>query len=162
MSKSTAAGRRVAKPRSETTELGRRLRAARRDKEMTLRDVFVKTGVSITYLSDLERGVLSNPTLDKVRQIAQALGITVEDLLGPSGTSESPAETLPEALATLVASPQFRESIEAHAKSWRTTPEALERAWLECLKGISVEGRRPRSAMDYLFIFESIRRAIDK
>ncbi|GAB3078083.1 helix-turn-helix transcriptional regulator [Intrasporangium mesophilum] len=155
-------GRGTAKPRSEATELGRRLRAARRDQAMTLRDVFEQTGVSITYLSDLERGVLSNPTLDKVRQIALALNITVEDLLGPSETSKLPTETLPEALTTLLASPQFESSIEADAKSWRTTPEALERAWRECLKGISVDGRRPRSAMDYLFIFEAIRRAIDK
>lgn len=129
---------------------------------MTLRDVFERTGVSITYLSDLERGVLSNPTLDKVRQIALALNITVEELLGPSGPSELTRETLPGALTTLSASPQFQESIEADAKSWRTTPDALERAWLECLKGISIDGRRPRSAMDYLFIFEAIRRAIDK
>src|SRR3954447_13714757 len=125
-------GRRPAKPRSETTELGRRIRAARRDKEMTLRDVFERTGVSITYLSDLERGVLSNPTLDKVRQIALALEVTVEDLLGPIGTSEPATGTIPEALTALLASPQFQESIEGHAKSWQTTPEALERAWLEC------------------------------
>lgn len=129
---------------------------------MTLRDVFEKTGVSITYLSDLERGVLSNPTLDKVRQIALALDITVEDLLGPSGTPESPVATLPAALTTLLASPQFQEAVETQAKSWHTTPDALQQAWLECLNGISVDGRRPRSAMDYLFIFEAIRRAIDR
>jgi transcriptional regulator with XRE-family HTH domain len=155
-------GRRTAKSDGGTTELGRRIRAARRAKAMTLRDVFERTGVSITYLSDLERGVLSNPTLDKVRQIALALEITVEDLLGPIGTPDPLPEKLPGGLTTLVTSPQFRESIEADAKTWRTTPEALERAWLECLKGISVDGRRPQSAMDYLFIFEAVRRAIDK
>jgi transcriptional regulator with XRE-family HTH domain len=156
-------GRRPAKSSETTSQLGARLRAARRDKGMTLRDVFEATNVSITYLSDLERGVLSNPTLDKVKLIAGALGVTVEDLLGSgdnAGLRDEPA--LPAPLQALAASPQFLEATEADARTWRTTPEALQRAWLDSLQRISVDGRRPQSMMDYLFIFEAIRRAIGK
>src|SRR3546814_17027158 len=42
------------------------------DRGLTLREVSERSGVSIPYLSDLERGVLVNPTLDTLKKIARS------------------------------------------------------------------------------------------
>ena len=144
------------------SDLGRRLRAARRDQGLTLREVNERTGVSVPYLSDLERGVLSNPTLDKVTLIARALGVGVDELLGSAGEKDGAKDRRPSTLVELSETAQFRDAIERDAQRWKADPEALQRSWLETLERIAVDGRRPKSAMDYLFIFEAIRRAIDR
>ena len=45
-----------------------RLHRTRKERNLTLRDVALESGVSIAYLSDLERAKLKNPTLDTLRR----------------------------------------------------------------------------------------------
>ena len=127
----------------------------------TLRDVANDAGVSIAYLSDLERAVLTNPTLDKLRAIADALGASIDELLHTSGTPEEAASALPAPLQEFAASQGFFDEVDAEAKRWKRDPEELREEWLRLLDAIQLGGRRPPSANDYLFIFESIRRAVD-
>lgn len=61
--------------------LGDRLRARRTGLGMTLSAVAEKAGLSIPYVSNLERG-RGNPTIDALRAIAGALDVSVSDLLG--------------------------------------------------------------------------------
>jgi hypothetical protein len=56
----------------------------------------------------------------------------------------------------------FREVIAEDAQRRSLDPEQLEREWLQALAGLHVGGRRPKSPSDYLFIFEAIRRAVDR
>jgi transcriptional regulator with XRE-family HTH domain len=143
------------------TAFGRSLKAARAERGLTLRELSEKSGISITYLSDLERGTLENPTLKALTAISGAMGLSPNDLLGVDG-QESPSARpeLPATLAEFAGWPQFREAIENEAKKRRVDQKELERDWLEALRAVSVRGRRPRQAADYMFIFEAMRRAI--
>lgn len=141
-------------------EFGRRLRAARTARGATLRDVANEAGVSIAYLSDLERAVLTNPTLDKLRKIADTLGASIDDLLDAAPIEPS-SGSVPAALQEFAASPGFQSEVEAQAQKWRRDPGELRDEWIRLLGAIQLGGRRPSGPSDYLFIFETIRRAID-
>ena len=54
-------------------ELGRRLRSARFDRGMTLKDVAHRSGLSATHISEVERGK-SSPTVGSLQKICGALG----------------------------------------------------------------------------------------
>jgi transcriptional regulator with XRE-family HTH domain len=53
-------------------ELGRRLRIARFDRNMTLKEVGTRCGMSATHISEVERGKTS-PTIGALQRIAKAL-----------------------------------------------------------------------------------------
>lgn len=147
-------------PADPSLGFGDRLRKARMAQGRTLRDLSDESKVSIAYLSDLERGVLGNPTLDTLRAIAKALNVSLNDLLGVDDETDR-RRRYPKALEELRAFDQFRDVIEWDARRRSLTPEQLEEEWLQALAGIHVGGRRPKNASDYLFIFEAIRRAVD-
>jgi len=54
-------------------ELGRRLRVARFERNMTLKEVASRCGMSATHISEVERGKTS-PTIGALQRIAGALG----------------------------------------------------------------------------------------
>lgn len=142
-------------------EFGGRLRAARLARGMTLRDMANEAGVSIAYLSDLERAVLANPTLDKLRGIADALRVSIDDLLGTDEAYAQSPPGLPAPLEEFTGTQAFRSEVDAEARRWRRDPAELRDEWVRLLGAIQLGGRRPPSANDYLFIFESIRRAVE-
>jgi len=128
---------------------------------MTLRDVANEADVSIAYLSDLERAVLTNPTLGTLRKIAEALEVSIDDLLGGSERASHRTAPLPPALAEFAEGDAFTTVTEEQARRARGDLDELREEWLRLLEAIEVGGRRPQSPSDYLFIFESIRRAVD-
>jgi transcriptional regulator with XRE-family HTH domain len=128
---------------------------------MTLRDVANEAKVSIAYLSDLERAVLTNPTLGTLRRIADALDVSMDDLLRGGDAARPRTSPLPPALVEFVDGDAFKNEIEAQARRSRRDPDELREEWLRVLECIEIEGRRPTSSSDYLFLCESIRRAID-
>lgn len=60
-----------------TPTLGPLIRARRRQKSITLQDLSARSGVSVGYLSQLERDN-ATPTLGTLAQIAQALGVGID------------------------------------------------------------------------------------
>jgi XRE family transcriptional regulator, regulator of sulfur utilization len=143
------------------SSFGSRLREARMRQGLTLRDVATASDISIAYLSDLERGNLVNPTLDTLRGVTTALGVSLEQLLGVDGNGElRPA--YPKALEEFRALTPFREIVASDAVQAKRDPEEVEEEWLDLLAGIRLGNRAPRNASDYLFIFEAIRRALDR
>ncbi len=62
---------------------GRNFKRLREVKGLTQEQVEVRSGLSQTYLSALERGK-RNPTLITVYEISQALGVHYLDLLQPN------------------------------------------------------------------------------
>ncbi|HYY02601.1 MAG TPA: XRE family transcriptional regulator [Gaiellaceae bacterium] len=65
-------------------DVGERLRAIRRSRRCTLREVAERAGVSESFLSQVERG-RSSASIASLRRIAGALGVTVADLFEPTG-----------------------------------------------------------------------------
>ncbi len=146
-------------PLEAASDFGARLRRARSDRGKTLRDVSLASGISIAYLSDLERGVLVNPTLDTLRAVGKALGVSLNELLGVE--EEAPTEAMYRpARDECRQLPHFRVALEEDAKRARKSVDDLEEEWLRCLSQIRVAGKAPKTATDYLFIFEAIRRAL--
>lgn len=128
---------------------------------MTLRDLSDASGISITYLSDLEREKLENPSLGTLRAVAGALGASLNELVGvEDADAASSGRRTPPPLEEFRGSPQFTDAIAAEARRRKLDPKELEDQWIEALGSIAVGGRRPRTASDYMFIFEAARRAI--
>jgi transcriptional regulator with XRE-family HTH domain len=66
---------------AEDEELGARLRQARREGKLTLRDVAERTGLSQSFLSQVERGT-ANPSVGSLRRIAAGVDRPATWLLG--------------------------------------------------------------------------------
>lgn len=65
---------------SDLQKIGYSIRGHRRDKGMTLQQLSEATGLSIGYLSNLERNA-NSPTLVNIQKICEALGISFYSLL---------------------------------------------------------------------------------
>ncbi len=67
-------------PNRENPGLGDRLRAKRRRAGFTLKQVAERTGLSISFLSAIERGV-TGPSVSTLNKLTKSYGITILDLL---------------------------------------------------------------------------------
>jgi transcriptional regulator with XRE-family HTH domain len=65
-------------------DVGERLRELRRFRRATLRTIADRSGLSESFLSQVERG-RSSASIASLRKIADALGVTMADLFGPDG-----------------------------------------------------------------------------
>ena len=66
-------------------KFGAFIRREREVKEIGLREMAKKIGVSPTYLSKVERDEFAPPAEDKVRKIAGVLGLDADELLALAG-----------------------------------------------------------------------------
>jgi len=64
------------------SEVGKRIRYYRIKEGLTQEQLAFDIETSASFLSNIERGV-KKPSLQKVAQIAEILGVTVEDLISP-------------------------------------------------------------------------------
>lgn len=60
--------------------LGQRIKSLRKSKKITLRELSRQIGISISFLSDIEND-RSNPSLDRLKDIAEGLEVTISYLL---------------------------------------------------------------------------------
>ncbi|MDQ4143504.1 MAG: XRE family transcriptional regulator [Actinomycetota bacterium] len=67
--------------------VGARLRALRRERDITLADVSAKTGISVSTLSRLESGE-RRATLERLLPLARAYGVTLDELVGARPTGD--------------------------------------------------------------------------
>jgi transcriptional regulator with XRE-family HTH domain len=70
-------------------KFGAYVRQEREGREIGLREMAKKIGVSPTYLSKIERDEFPPPAEDKVRKIAEIFGIDVDELLARAGKVSS-------------------------------------------------------------------------
>ncbi|MCM3765813.1 helix-turn-helix domain-containing protein [Neobacillus niacini] len=69
---------------------GQILQRLRKEKGLSITKLSILTGISKSYISLLERGIQTNPSLDILEKIAQALQVDVEYLVkNRIGTSPS-------------------------------------------------------------------------
>ncbi len=69
-------------------KIGLRIKEIRKKKSITIQRLSQFTDLSVGYLSNLERNQAS-PTLNNLQRICVALGISVRDLLEPSGEEKT-------------------------------------------------------------------------
>lgn len=119
--------------------IGTRLRARRRELGLTLAAVADRAGVSVPYIANIEHG-RGNPTVDKIRKIAEALETTLTDLLGEGASNiDESLASLPEEIAAFSRTTRFAEEVDDLAKR-RAEPAAQIRQQL--LSAIAAAPRR--------------------
>ncbi|RIH89922.1 HTH-type transcriptional regulator DdrOP3 [Meiothermus luteus] len=127
--------------------LAERLRELRTQRGWRLKDLSEKSGLSVPYLSDLERG-RTNPSLETLQTLAASYGLSVNDLLAPVDFyGERTPASLPKGLAELIADPQLGAEI---------TPE-----WQQTLSRIELRGKRPESKRDWYEIYLHLKRVLE-
>lgn len=66
--------------KEESKKLGENLKKIRTNKNITQTELAEKLGVDKSFVSNLENGK-NNPTLSTIASLAQALGVTTNELL---------------------------------------------------------------------------------
>ncbi len=134
----------------EPRDLGARIRAARRSAGLTQADL-ARSIVSPSYLSRLEAGERS-PGLETLERLAEALGLTVEELLAgrlPTGDAQSEATSRVDQAELLLAGGELDQAIRVveelgSAKGIARWPAIRERAGL--VRGLVLEARNDLQA----------------
>ena len=127
--------------------IGSRIRDLRGDRGLSLNALSEQANVSNGYLSQLENGSASNPSIDTLGRIANALELPLEDLVSEPRPPESGTRRLPRGLADFVADRESRGT-------------ALPDEDVEMLRGIFYRGRQAKGPADWAFLYETIVRTI--
>jgi transcriptional regulator with XRE-family HTH domain len=129
--------------------VGGRIRRLREKKGMTLSALANAATVSKSYLHDLENGPEAKPSAEILYNIAQALDTTVAFLLGRR------RDPLP--AAELEAPFEIPATLEEFARQ-KGIPEDDKRR-LACIR---YRGRQPKTAEDWAYLYETIRRVTER
>jgi transcriptional regulator with XRE-family HTH domain len=105
---------------------GERIREHRLRRRMTLREVARETGLSESFLSQLERG-LTNASIPSLQRITTALGVSIGELFDPSETGatrvmrrgDRPALTLGEGFVKYLLTPKWMQDMEVLAVTFQ-------------------------------------------
>jgi XRE family transcriptional regulator, regulator of sulfur utilization len=120
-------------------KLGERLRELRQQRDLTLLQLSQQTGLSVSYLSDLERG-RTNPSIDTLERIAGTYQVLLGELVaGADGWQISPQQGL---------APGLQELIEQGK---------IDLATAQDLSRIELRGKRPQTAMEWLELYFHLR-----
>jgi transcriptional regulator with XRE-family HTH domain len=122
----------------DSTAIGGRIRAFRKDRGMSLTDLATTAGVSKSHLSAIENGVGARPGAAILHKIAVALGVTLADLIGQEVRPQTPA--------------QIPASLLEFAKA-RNLPQAD----IDMLASIAFRGERPRTPERWAYIYTAIK-----
>ncbi len=66
-------------------KLGEKIRIIRNEKGLSLQELADKAGISLSYLSEIERGTVY-PALNTLKRLAAALGVSTSSIMGNEGT----------------------------------------------------------------------------
>ena len=125
-------------------KLGERLRLIRQEHGLTLRDLNERAGLSVPYLSGLERGIV-NPSIETLRKIAKAYQMTVRDLFtGVEETGEPKHGIYPEGFLEFLEDSDYADELDAD--------------WKDLLLRIDLRGKRPSSKREWVELYLNLRR----
>jgi transcriptional regulator with XRE-family HTH domain len=127
-------------------QLGENVRFRRHGKGWTLNDLAEKSGINKAYISDLENGSAGKPNIQYVFAIANALGVTLDELLdnaaprqADSPRKKRPADDLPPGLKELQMEMKLSDSE------------------VEMLAQVNFRGNRPKDMEGWRFLLEAIK-----
>lgn len=127
-----------AAPRKQGKAIGRRVRAYRAERGLTLTQLARDAKLSKSYLSEIEHGETPRPSGRTLYALAKALGVTMSDLLGRELLTNS--ERPPPA------------SLQAFAQE-----HGLPEADVRMLASINFRGGQPRTKERWAHIYSAIR-----
>lgn len=129
--------------------LAKKIREERKKAGLTLDELADKAGVSKTYLWELEQDEdgVKRPSADVVLKIADALSLTIADLMGlPTVKVQEEIVNLPKSLI------EFRDQ-------QLTMGNKLSDKDLRELAGMSFRGGQPRTAEDWFAVYLAFARS---
>lgn len=113
--------------------LGDRIRSRRTALGLTLAEVAERAGLSIPYVSNLERG-RRNPTVDAVRALATALETTASALMGENAEDFDPLELVlaqaPRSLRAFSKSARFSDAVDRLAREQNVPADEMRQKLL--------------------------------
>ncbi|MCX5825564.1 MAG: XRE family transcriptional regulator [Deltaproteobacteria bacterium] len=111
------------------------IKKIRKGKGITLKEISEKTGISVNYLSRLERGASSNPSIGVIKNITNVLGVPFMGLNGESIPSNGQDQVVRNQKVSIVRSNMRKMLIfpKSKLKQYLLTPD-LQRK-LEVLLG---------------------------
>ncbi|MHA6252382.1 helix-turn-helix domain-containing protein [Oceanobacillus sp. CAU 1775] len=98
--------------------LGERIKELRQEQDMTISDLAEKAGVAKSYLSSIERNKQTNPSIQFIEKVSEALGISMNDILYHQDDIEIAdldkewLEIVMEAMESGVSKKDFKEYLE--------------------------------------------------
>lgn len=132
-------------------KLGERIRELRRQRDETLLELGEGTGLSISYLSDIERGRTS-PSIQTLQSLADHFGLSVTDLLaGVDFAGEKTPLSLPPSLLELIQDDDLLETLGGE----------LDEDWVHLLARIDLRGQRPSSKSEWLELYLSLKQILE-
>lgn len=93
-------------------KVGELIRAKREEYNISLVDFARQVDISPGYLSQLENGKKTNPSLEVMLKIAQELDLDIDSLLGLDQESETPALRIPSLLRLVIAKDRNLKALE--------------------------------------------------
>lgn len=121
--------------------VGERIKKRREEKNLSLSELAKRVDISKGYLHSIENGNTQHPSAEILFNIANELGTTIADLLGE--------EThIPQDL-------QISDELKEFAEQAELTEEDVR-----MLAGIRHRGNQPKTAEDWQFLYEAIKRSI--
>jgi Predicted transcriptional regulators len=111
-------------------EIGKRIQQLRSDKGLSISELAERADVAKSYISNVERGLQSNPSIQFLEKVATALDVSIHSIL-----NGDPTETdqlldhdwqllLKEAMASGISKSQFKEFLEF--QKWKKNNENPE------------------------------------
>lgn len=133
--------------------LAENLKRIRHQKQMTQPALAEAAEVSKGYVYMLESGEMTNPSLDILLKIANALDCTLADLSGEPKVVAKLASTT---------SIEIPESLLRFAKQKRRAGEKLTEDDLLSLARTQFRGKRPQTTEDWAYLFEFLKRTFNE
>ncbi|MCB2160672.1 helix-turn-helix domain-containing protein [bacterium] len=128
-------------------QLGDRIRELRDQKGETLKDISKNTGISISYLSDLERNI-TRPSLQTLESLASHFDYSLIDLLkGVEFAGEQTNKALPPGLSELLNDDEFKDEITDD--------------WVQLLQKIELRGKRPTTKREWTTLYLNLKQILD-
>jgi transcriptional regulator with XRE-family HTH domain len=128
-------------------KLGERLKSFRKNAGYTLAQLKDLSGLSVSYLSDLERG-RTNPSVKTLNTLASIYKISVSSLTeGIEGYGAgNDEESIPKSLLALKDDPEISHMVTNHD--------------LQSLSRISLRGKQPQTALEWKEIYLYLKRML--
>jgi transcriptional regulator with XRE-family HTH domain len=76
-------------------KLSAKLRELRTKNNLTLKELSAKSGISVSFISDIENG-RRNPSIETLKTLADALGVSADEFLKDSSNNTKSENTKPE------------------------------------------------------------------
>lgn len=127
--------------------LSQRLLLCRRDLELNQEDLAIRSGISQSHLSRIERGRTQDVALTTVEALATALGVRPEYLLGwsddPTG-EDKPASLAEGRVVYQVDSPAQYRQVQELLDTWQELTPEDQRMILDMIKRLRTVGNATR------------------